>query len=152
MPRIKAFSTYPTEYSDALRKVVGGSSLELDFPTTTAAVSWRGQFYAFLGACRREGALPGASIELQDLARLSTQVMLVLRPGPKGSTTIVLQHRDRSWQAEALRNAREVRLEPTVLPPDALRDLLNADGTKEPKTERSEMRDAERSPYPKAED
>jgi len=145
MPRARHVSTYPAEYTQFLREVAAGNTIiDIPFPSALIAVRWRGQFYAFLGAVRREGE--AGREPWPALAAASWRIMARVIHGPDGSASIRIEHRDRSWQAEAARTAVRTPVTPVVTPSLTLQELATIDGTQSPPTERHEQRDAESAP------
>ena len=156
MARTRPFAAYPPSYSAAVRKVVQkGKTLMLPFEDRSKAMRWRGQFYAFLNAVKLGAEEPAASDTMKELRALAVQVMLSVEE-VGGKVNIRIQHRDRSWQADIMRNAVELDEGPLpevpAVPLDLVPGWINLDGTAPmAKGERAEARDGDDNPLGKSE-
>jgi hypothetical protein len=150
MARIRPFGAYPPGYAEAVRLVIQGSKkIEIPFEDSRRALSWRGQFYAFLGAVKIAAGKPEATEAMRELGTLALQVLVSVRQTGPEQWVVRLEHRDHSWQADALRNALVTSVAPPAGPPVPM-DLLAMivpqapDGTLPPPTVRSEERAADK--------
>lgn len=153
MPRIKPFSSYPTLFSEAVRRVVSeGQAIDIPFDTFVRASSWRGQFHAFIGSSYKAAQARDATEEQRIFAKLASRVLITIREPELGKWVVTLQDRDRGWQAEALAGAiagggvRQLAASTSIPSPAdlGLEPLAGTDGTAAPPTERSEERAAEK--------
>ncbi len=158
MPRVKQFSAYPTLMLDIVREAAEGNQrVAIELSDHDKAVSWRGYFNSFLGACYRNARGKDATQGAKDIAVLASQVTTRIVPHPDGTATVEVFSREHSWQAEVAVNRTKTPLGPPkgIPGPDdetlRLAGLLppqpQADGTALPTTARSEQRAAEAAPY-----
>lgn len=118
--KAKMLSYYPTAYREILKNVVqGGQEYLLDSPDRMRANKLRGQFYAYVGVLRREAtaisvhadmrALSPHEQEIQELARLSSQLMISVEDCQDGTALLRFTTREQSWQAQMLAKIRPGR-------------------------------------------
>jgi hypothetical protein len=104
-------SHYPSRYSEIIRECgEEGKRVTASFPSAEKALSLRGHYYAFLGALKREadaleragGLLSLEDAAIVDLAKVQPRVMLTVRTTGDGTTYVIWENREQSWQAQAL--------------------------------------------------
>lgn len=148
MPRIKPFTSYPTLFETAVRRVIAeGQQVEVTFDSSTRAAAWRGQFHAFIGSAYKRAKEPGALEEHKVFAQLASRVLCTMREREPGVWIVTLQDRDRGWQAEALATALGIAAVPTPEGLGLVPKVGPADGTSAvQETARSEHRAIEADP------